>query len=328
MTVRRAFAAALLLLASSSPGCGDDEHLELGAQCEFTTECASPYVCRIGRCREECIGSRDCPPGAVCLQDNDGRGACRLPPEAECADDADCPSILVCASGRCRNECTVDDDCPDGTCEEVVPGLLACAEPTPEDAGAADAGPADAGTDPGPPTFDECTGDGDCGDGMRCLSLRSEPQLCRPTCDITATDPDAECPGDTICMQASSGVSVVGVCTHRCTIGTTDGCPTGSVCDLFSETRDGGDKVFFSECRSIGAGEVCEPCTAGSATTCGEGMTCTFHDLRTRCVNLCIDASDCPSGESCDDFDEASLVEGILYGRCIPAETCNADGGV
>lgn len=37
--------------------------LSQGSECELTSDCDAPLVCRIGRCRRECATSRDCAAG-------------------------------------------------------------------------------------------------------------------------------------------------------------------------------------------------------------------------------------------------------------------------
>ncbi|MGE0788628.1 MAG: hypothetical protein AB7S26_23355 [Sandaracinaceae bacterium] len=106
-------AGACLALACTSPP-GDE-----GLQCERNSECRAPLVCRLTRCRRECTTERDCPIGSMCVVDDRGVGACRLPDEATCASDADCPDPLSCRRGACANECDEARRCPAGaTCED------------------------------------------------------------------------------------------------------------------------------------------------------------------------------------------------------------------
>ena len=57
---------------------GCEARLSLGTACVRTTDCASPYVCLIGRCRTECVGQRDCPEGTLCRFDTEDRGNVKL----------------------------------------------------------------------------------------------------------------------------------------------------------------------------------------------------------------------------------------------------------
>lgn len=118
---------AMCLLAA----CADD-HLRLtaGGSCELTSECAAPLTCRLSRCRNECVSSRDCAAGLSCVQDNDGLGGCLLPEESHCALSSECPSGLVCINTKCTNPCAEDRDCVTGaTCGMAEDGARVCIEP-------------------------------------------------------------------------------------------------------------------------------------------------------------------------------------------------------
>ncbi len=107
---RCAIAIAIALAAS---GCAARPRFELGTECELSTECAAPLVCRLGRCRDECRVDRDCRAGLVCLRE-DGLGACEIEGET-CVLTSDCTAPLVCLMGRCANGCESDVDCPAGS---------------------------------------------------------------------------------------------------------------------------------------------------------------------------------------------------------------------
>jgi hypothetical protein len=138
----------------------------LGAQCELTSECDAPLVCRIGFCRNECATSRDCGAGLVCLLDNQGLGACQLPDERSCDRDSDCPDILVCRMSQCTNEC----NCPDGEvpCADCVPGAACVTDTASSMRGCVD-------------SARSCVWDTDCPTGTVCLDER-----CRPECRVQA----------------------------------------------------------------------------------------------------------------------------------------------
>lgn len=94
-----------------------DERVDFmpGDECELNTDCATPLVCRLGRCRVECRAQRDCQAGLECVRDAVGLGACQLPDETMCMRASDCEAPLVCHFGRCTNECVTDRDCPPGS---------------------------------------------------------------------------------------------------------------------------------------------------------------------------------------------------------------------
>jgi hypothetical protein len=131
----------LALLAS---GC--QAPLTLGEGCDLASDCESPLVCRLARCRVECRESRDCGDGNLCLLLEGDIGVCRLADDSSCVADEGCSSPLVCRDGRCTTECGADAECGAGA--RCTAGGCVSVE---MDAGApADAGTAtDAGTDAG-----------------------------------------------------------------------------------------------------------------------------------------------------------------------------------
>jgi len=113
--------AALALAALGAAGCTSDSELRLslGSQCELTSECEAPLVCRLERCRRECVSTRDCALGLRCVKAPDGLGVCQLPEERVCALDSECVPPLVCRTETCINECADDRDCVAGQrCDE------------------------------------------------------------------------------------------------------------------------------------------------------------------------------------------------------------------
>lgn len=122
------FVATALLVGCQSPP-------TLGATCSRASDCAAPLTCSGGRCRTECVETRDCPVGSECLPLGTGTAACALSQD-RCALDADCTAPLICGSdGRCRAACLRDDDCTsDGHC--VLAGRLVCVASAPGPASA------------------------------------------------------------------------------------------------------------------------------------------------------------------------------------------------
>ncbi len=142
----RELAARGALLAVLALGC--QAGTAPGAVCSRASDCSAPLVCAVGRCRSECVTSRDCPAGARCLADPSGGGsACSLAVVDDCEGGTACASGFVCRLGQCVNACGTVVRCPDGVCEGD-----ACV-PRPEtdastpDAAALDAAPDDAAVD-------------------------------------------------------------------------------------------------------------------------------------------------------------------------------------
>jgi hypothetical protein len=139
------FLFALFLLACEAPA-------SIGATCNATSNCASPLVCRLGRCRGECVENRDCPIGARCLLDQADQGSCSVDVDDRCESGGQaCPTGLICVGDQCANSCEGDTDCPaDGLCRVAdTTDVRFCFAPDRGDAGVRfDAG-ADASRDDG-----------------------------------------------------------------------------------------------------------------------------------------------------------------------------------
>jgi alpha-tubulin suppressor-like RCC1 family protein len=150
--------AALAMALPCAIGCVSPK--TAGSQCDVNSDCEAPLVCRLDRCRQACVRTRDCPPRLACALDAQGRGSCLLEEETRCVQGSDCAGGLVCRFGRCTNECEDDGDCvPPTRCfQDPETGAKGCfagdVEPT------------------------ACTRDGDCEGLQRCF----DDGLCRPRC--------------------------------------------------------------------------------------------------------------------------------------------------
>lgn len=113
----------VLAVASATFGCGARRRQGAGAACELSSECSAPLVCRLGRCRNECATSGDCPEGLACVLDAIGLGSCQVESERTCTLSSECPSPLVCRLRQCVNECVTSRDCLGGAvCTDVAGG--------------------------------------------------------------------------------------------------------------------------------------------------------------------------------------------------------------
>lgn len=120
----------------------------LGEQCSLNSDCAAPLACLLGKCRNACRATRDCPFGAQCRLDSAGLGSCVPPDELACQTTASCPANLACVASTCRNECAEVADCPvDATCA-IASGLMVCFDlsEAPDAGRRSDAGIVDEGT--------------------------------------------------------------------------------------------------------------------------------------------------------------------------------------
>lgn len=128
---------SVVFVGSVVTGCdGPDAPPVTGGACTSDDECDTSFVCRLGRCRGECAGYRDCGAGSLCIVgadtgDEDSPGVCRLEDEAACESDDTCPAGTACFDGSCRAECTDAGDCGgtacvDGECEDPATTRLSC----------------------------------------------------------------------------------------------------------------------------------------------------------------------------------------------------------
>ncbi len=164
------------LLTVGLLGCERPE-LRLGDSCTLNSDCATPLVCRLERCRVECRGPRDCEVGLLCLPDEDGVGACQI--DDECRLTSDCANGYVCVENRCTTECVADVDCPAGaSCVLGADEVLACVDPSEESCQLN----SDCGMDlrcaPDQRCRVPCRTDRDCRDGRSCLTMGVGPTMC------------------------------------------------------------------------------------------------------------------------------------------------------
>lgn len=127
---QRTIVASALYVLCIPVACSGDESSGggVGTQCDLNTDCAGGLVCRLGYCRDECRGVKDCPLGSRCLVPPDETtGVCQIVEQDECAETEDCPNGLVCAFKECLYECDDNETCSgDSTCEEDDDGQRAC----------------------------------------------------------------------------------------------------------------------------------------------------------------------------------------------------------
>lgn len=173
-------ALALSMLGVLAAGC-DRPPLTIGVGCVLNTDCDHPLVCGLERCRRQCVDSRDCGAGLLCLQIGDRGGACQLPDEVMCSLTSDCDPGLVCRFGTCTTECVEDRDCRPGASCELDEGAdgMACVEPV----------------------TDLCVYNSDCPPPRVC----NDDQRCVLECD-ESTPPNRDCPEPRICVE------------HRCVL--------------------------------------------------------------------------------------------------------------
>lgn len=134
-------------LASLALG-GCESRVALGETCVTDPECQSPYLCRAGRCRVECVDDSACGAAGRCVLVSPGVGGCAVRQEdagpaesdARASDDAgadagarftrpqlcrsasECEGDSICdddfGPAVCRSACDAHEDCPvSGVCD-------------------------------------------------------------------------------------------------------------------------------------------------------------------------------------------------------------------
>lgn len=169
-SVARAWSPAAAVVAAAALFSGCQAQAGLGIACARASECSSPLVCTLGRCRAQCATSRDCPIAARCLADPaTGIGACSLVDVDDCGGGGACASGLVCHDAKCVNACGSIVQCPDGVCQgsvcipqrDPIDGSVDAAPPDASVQG--DASPDDVGIDAGDDAGADATASSDAG---------------------------------------------------------------------------------------------------------------------------------------------------------------------
>ncbi len=167
-------------------GCSERPVLRTGEGCALNSDCESPLVCRLERCRRECASNRDCDIGSSCVFDEDGLGSCTVESEGTCTLTSECPEPLVCRFGRCTNECEADDDCPAGSACETRDGERGCFDPAEED----------------------CTLHSDCAETQMCAVDGRCREQCREDRDCRGDERCTGEPGERVCVSPMSDAGV------------------------------------------------------------------------------------------------------------------------
>ncbi len=239
--------------------------------CAKDEDCSDPTPkCVNGVCDAlppECQTDGDCSdPNKVCKD-----GKCE-PKGTECFQNADCkdPAKPLCKSGQCSEpECRGDSDCKDPTkplCKDFI-----CTA--------------------------ECSDDGDCQNGMLCISARCRPKglFCRD---------DSHCPAGKVCDN--------GQCIEKGSCKSDSDCQNGQVCQK--------GKCVDLKCQKDSdcqPGEVCRAgkCVLGgnckSDSDCPAGKIC----KNGTCIQECAKDSDCkdPKRPICKS------------GKCVAKSPCKTD---
>ena len=320
----------LVALSLTLLGCAPT--LSVGAPCERNSQC-EPLACLAGRCRTECVTSRDCPYPLACVNVGNEITACRVTDEeGACRDGAsDCAPPLTCVAGSCvepcadPNTCVIENACVDNIC--VTPPSITVGECSP--VGPSGCGDGDIcsrtgdafGCAPGPsaptPVGTLCMRQDQCGAGASCVTGRCV-RLCIPgstSCGIGARchlrdDVFGEITGADRGPLPPEGL---GYCTEVCDpLDDSRGCPAGTACSF---GVPGSTPPYFF-CRSLEIPALDADCGDSiDPDTCVEGTICETEDGTGRqCRPFCDleDPNSCPDGRECQEIS----VPGSHFGVC------------
>jgi hypothetical protein len=173
----------------------------------------------------------------------------------------------------------------------------------------------------------QCDVHSDC-DSNTCINFDNQFGLCSASgsvgegqwCDPSATN---ECQSGMFCREEPSG-SGQGACRQLCDPwGTSSGCPSGQLCDLFT-SRDG---ICRTDVDATGNDPFYQCSTSGSM--CDDGVLCLEFSSDNFCVPYCRTGMNDCAGTSGGQFSEVCnnyVVAGERsWGLCLPACQSNAD---
>jgi hypothetical protein len=199
------------------------------------------------------------------------------PPPPECAAE---PCKLT--SPQCG--------CPAGQMCEYVSGSVECVTEAPAKLG------------------EECMPYG-CAAGLHCLQFFGAPSTCHAWCDG-----DGDCVDGGRCVITLSDGFPQRLCSTRCDPITSENCSLpGSKCALLLSLES---QEWYTSCGAEGAGM--EGATCADTGDCAVGHHCVSIDLTETCRPYClVQNPQCPTGQTCVNFDPSSVVDGVIYGVCV-----------
>lgn len=292
--------------------------------CSGDADCASPHVCRQGRCTrtcttgDECLGGAPCADGWCCdsactgecqdcaqagsegtcisaAENTDPQGVCLgygCTPFGSCdskvcPDSSDCSDGFECIASVCTRECQSSADCNGGSC---VDGAC-CSSDSCDEGETCNFSPTLRGT---------CwlANGSACSDGSECGSGQCADGVC---CDTACDGTCAACNltgSEGTCTLISAGEDPDDECPTSAPVcgGFCDGAgscsltPAGTPC---AEKQCINGELFEpAECDGTGSA-----CPLGEGTPCPGGFGCTEDG--SACKTSCETAADCPDGTTC-----------------------------
>lgn len=303
-TFPRLLAALLVVCGLFSTGC--EARVALGATCELASDCPSPMICKMGRCRAECREARDCPFPLECMMEN-GVGGCRVPEDGACPrGTVDCGQGLECVGGRCMQRCTDHNQCAlSQTCDLA------------EGCERNETGPCDILSGAGCADGERC---GQVGGVVQCLDL-----VTRAVADADLFEPCASTSDGPGCREGLTCVE--GRCLRWC-LRETAGAVLSNCGDL--STCLGSDAVG-GDPPPDGVGYCTQPCdpTSPVAAGCPEGLGCGVTQPSRASYSLCEPASDAGTRWGACDNQQCAIgldcIHGVFeVGTCLAR--CEDDG--
>jgi len=309
---------------STAPGFGIC--LETGDTEDYASCADDPTSCGEGRfcvegvtddplayCTAGCEIDADCDEGDACTDFGACEPAGDLEVGASCAEDRfACAEGLICLNygtrvAACTEVCERDRDCTEDTfCNFFEPGRGVCQRrgDRPNGAFCGDDPSACEGVcsgaydryEAGAFCIDECEGDRDCPDNGRCVDFPGGRAYCQPDGELTQ---GGDCGGDAfdcatnhVCLNYGTSFAF---CSQYCT--DSSDCPA----DTWCSGNDGAQGVCLPD-GDIAPGESCST----AEFECAPGSFCA-GEPDPLCFVRCDEAgTECPSGQVCRDFGEAS----------------------
>jgi hypothetical protein len=277
-------------------GCAND------AQCQDGLGCNGMERCVAGACMPA-TSPMSCNDGLSCTTDT-------------CVEPGTCMNVSTCAGGAACMASGCATGCAESPCRLLSP-QCGCA------AGQAcyPSGATRVCTTSGSGTSGSlCTTNSDCAATYACLNVSTGTtavNLCTHMCSS-----DAECGGGLCIYQLDdgTGTAVPGLtlCSHPCNAATGLGCPSGTVCTLFSES--GGAMRTFTDCTAPTTGTGEDMGCDTTAPTCSPNRYCidTGDGLGPACHHWCnfSTGAGCSAGHTCFEFSPPIMINGIDYGVC------------
>ena len=243
---------------------------------------------------------------------------------ARCSINSDCDDPLVCAFGRCHEECSSSRDCPGrANCVRSDDGDLRVCQLEVEISCNRD------GDCSGDQT---CAADGECRDGCKKVSECAEEQVCVEQGAVCADEREVDKSGALILVRGGTTFVAVSGDSGGSNGGSSSGDTNGSTGDAGASSGAGngtsgneqrGDLTTDDPCKenSECASGVCEGVCI--SPTCSDGVR-NGNERAVDCGGSCL--AGCGTGTSCEDGSDC--VSGRCTNKVCTPVTCPSEPGV